>query len=104
MRILSNINNAGTVDGHDIDTLEQNIGINAGNIITNSNAISSIVSNVSSISSTLSTKAAAADLPEGVVDGASLGDLITIEFNRGSNEITFVFAGGPVTVGVPFIL
>ena len=104
MRILSNIDNAGTVDGHDIDTLDQNISINSDNIVTNSNAIGGLLTNVSSLSSTLSTKAASSDLPEGVFDGANLGDLRTIEFNPNTNEVTFVFAGGPVTIGVPFII
>jgi len=104
MRILSDIDNAGTVDGHDIDTLDQNIGINADNINTNANAIGGLLTNVASLSSTLSTKAASSDLPEGVLDGANLGDLRRIEFNLNTNEVSFVFAGGPVTIGVPFII
>ena len=104
MRILSDIDNVGTVDGHDIDTLDQNIGINADNINTNANAIGGLLTNVASLSSTLSTKAASSDLPEGVLDGANLGDLRRIEFNPNTNEVSFVFAGGPVTIGVPFII
>jgi len=104
MRVLSNIDNDGTVDGHDIDTLEQNIGINAGNITTNANGIGSLETNVASLSSTLSTKAATSALPEGTVNGSPLGDLISIEFDAGRNEISFIFAGGPVTVGVPYIV
>jgi len=104
MRILSDIDNAGTVDGHDIDTLDQNIGINADNINTNANAIGGLLTNVASLSSTLSTKAASSDLPEGVLDGANLGDLRRIEFHLNTNAVSFVFAGGPVTIGVPFII
>ena len=104
MRILSDIDNAGTVDGHDIDTLDQNIGINADNINTNANAIGGLLTNIASLSSTLSTKAATSALPEGVLDRTNLGDLITIEFNPNTNEVSFVFVGGPVTIGVPFII
>ena len=102
MRVLSNIDNAGTVDGEDIGALEGRITVNEGGISTNANSISSINSNLASISSTLSTKAATTDLPKGTYDGQALGPLKTISIDPASSVITLSFQSGTVDVGVIF--
>lgn len=102
MRILSDIENSGNVDGFDIGNLDVRISNNSSSITTNSNSISSLQTNVSSISSTLSTKAAVTDLATASFNGTPLGKISSIEIDEGANTMTINTASGIVQVGVIF--
>tara|TARA_R110000803_G_scaffold112898_3_gene181325 strand:+ start:1146 stop:1466 length:321 start_codon:yes stop_codon:yes gene_type:complete len=102
MRILSDINNTGNVDGFDIGNLDVRISSNNSSISTNSSNISSLQTNVSSLSSTLSTKAAITDLATASFNGSPLGKISSIDIDEGSNTVNITAAGGTVQLGVIF--